>query len=169
MTTEALANHKVFQLNWDSPSQHFWPAFLVCAIPSFASGALVHYLFPEWKAPFLDLSEKPLVITFTIINAIIISPLIETYVLTWPTVITRQAIQNKWLASFAGALLIIALHAFAGWQKCLGVAWNFTWQAYCFISLTEAGKTYRYRYFFIAGMHIAFNSLCVLVYLLAES
>lgn len=158
----------MISINVHSFSQRFPSALLLNIIPAPLAAILLVLIFPESQPPDMDLSGKPMDVLLSALSTSLLIPAIENFILVWPTAISRQAIPNKWLASFIGAIPIIALHGISGWQKSFAVTWSFTWQAYCFISLTEAGKSFRYRYFFTAAMHAAFNSLCVAFFLLAE-
>ncbi|WP_038492787.1 hypothetical protein [Collimonas arenae] len=98
----------------------------------------------------------------------IITPLIESAILIYPTVVASSAFKSKYAAALVGALPIIALHAFVQAYKPLVIAWSFYIQALAYLELRQSEVSFKKSFWFVFLIHAIFNSSpLLLAYVLA--
>ena len=102
------------------------------------SGQLTGYIalkiYPELDIIFSDQEKGS---STDLLFALIISPLIETVMLAYCILISRQIIKNKNISLICAVLPVCALHALVFWQLALIALLPFFFQASAYVTLRE--------------------------------
>lgn len=110
---------------------------------------------PTWQPKGLS------ALLLVMIPIVLVAPLIETFVLIYPTSLAGQVQKNRWAASVTGAIPLVSLHFVNGWPSVVGVAWGFVWSAHCWLALSEQEIPFWPRYAFLVGMHAVGNVIAI--------
>lgn len=137
----------------------FFRSFLIYIVPGLILSIFLSLFVgpPDW------LSESRMALLSTAILIVVVAPLVETFILIYPTSLAGQAQTNRWAASVIGAAPLTALHIVNGWPSVVCVAWSFVWSAYCWLSLSERETRFWPRYAFLVSLHAMSNALVMVL------
>ena len=147
--------------NDQSEAHYFARMFAIAAAPTLML-ALVAALLVDSSPKFsLDPGSGSL-FGWQILTSVFIQPIIETFILLWPTALAYDALEKKPRAALIGILPIVMLHGFSHWLKPTTVAWTFFVQAYAYLELRTTGTSFRSSIAFVGVFHILWNFLLAL-------
>jgi len=94
----------------------------------------------------------------------VLTPLVETVLLTASIGITSRVFKGRMAIACLGAAPLIALHYPMGLTKVACVAAGFAWSGWCYMRLRAQGASFSFRYWFLFGLHAVNNAIAVVAH-----
>jgi len=143
--------------------RYFVFVFIVATIPTIILGVLASLFLEERGLSVYWAGIAPDKVLYQFFLTGIITPILESAILIYPTAVASSALKSRYVAALVGALPIIALHALAHSYKPLVIGWSFYVQALAYIELRQSQVSFKKSFGFIFFLHAIFNSSILLI------